>query len=357
MIMENVLLEDFYHEINQIREYLNHIEYVDKVSEIDTTIIDNESIKGLLNKLLNHHIKFSRDKKVFEYKAIIISLYGIIEKYIEIWIKDFLETIPSIVPYNLLSNDIQNNHFEYSMKLISMVIEGRWNKYEHLRKESILKKLNNCIENPVSYQINSDAFVVQSGNLTHKRITDIFKVLGIRLNDSLIKNHALNEKIGLSEDRISRTEKDVLYGVINNIVDRRNKIAHGAERIDDLLTNSVLKTYIDFLEKYCHGVFEALQGEFIRYESIHQFQQIEVVHNVWQSAIVGFELEKYFLRKGDFLIIKTADNQFHKKPILEIQKDKEVYSELKIDEKINIGVKVEPRINSNCTFYLKKQNP
>ena len=81
-------------EINQILEYIKHIQCVNDVAGYIALETDSEQIKALKK----HHRVFGTDKRVFEYKAIIISLYGILEKYIELWIKEYLDILSDIVP-------------------------------------------------------------------------------------------------------------------------------------------------------------------------------------------------------------------------------------------------------------------
>lgn len=94
-------LEGFKKEVNQIREYLKHIQYVSDVVGYAISEQDNEQIKTLLNKLKEHDRIFRTERRVFEYKAAIISLYGLLEKYIETWIKEYLDSLSRLVPeYN-----------------------------------------------------------------------------------------------------------------------------------------------------------------------------------------------------------------------------------------------------------------
>ncbi|BAZ12180.1 hypothetical protein NIES4071_40080 [Calothrix sp. NIES-4071] len=71
-------LENFKKEINQIREYFQHIQYVDDIVNCAVSDTDNEPIKVSLNKLKEHHRNFRTDQKIFQYKASIISLYGLL---------------------------------------------------------------------------------------------------------------------------------------------------------------------------------------------------------------------------------------------------------------------------------------
>jgi hypothetical protein len=349
-------LENFTREINQIREYLKHIQYVNDVSAYAVLETDNEQIRNLLNTLKEHDRSFRTDKRIFEYKASIISLYGLLEKYVELWIKEYLNSLSNVVPeYNKIDQKIRDNHFELSLKLINTITSRETAKYQHFTKEEVLKKLNDCIVNPTKYQINTDAFVLLSGNLKHNKIVELFNKLNLDLNDELLKNEELKNEIGLNQNTISRIEKDILYNKINDLVERRNQIAHGSEEVDDILSISELEPYIQFLDKYCQAIFQTLFEELIKQESIHIFQKIENVINTYGNKVLAFELENYTIKVGDMLIVETKEGRFYKKPILTIELNRKEYPELIITEKTSIGVSVEPKIKDNQTFYIIKK--
>lgn len=349
-------LDSFKKEVNQIREYLKHIQYVNDVVGYSILEEDNEQIKVLLHRLKEHDRSFRTDQRVFEYKAAIISLYGLLEKYVETWIKEYFDSLSSLIyEYNKIDEKIRNNHFELSLKLINTIITRESVKYQHLTKEEVLRKLNNCIFHPnVNYQINTEAFVISSGNLKHNKIVDLFKLLNLDLNSELIKNDSLNKEIGLVSNQIANTEKDILYNKINDLVERRNQIAHGSETLD-ILGLSGLEPYIQFLEVYCQAIFETLVENIIKQESIHTFQKIEKVVKIFNSKILAFEIDNYTLKVGDMVIIETAEGRFSKKPILEIQLDNIAYQELPILEKTNISVRVDPKIKDTQIFYIAKK--
>lgn len=348
-------LENFKRELNQTKEYLKHIQYVNDVTAYSVLESDNEQIKELLNTLKDHDRSFRTDKRIFEYKASIISLYGLLEKYVEIWIKEYLDSLSRVVPkYNKLDKKIRDNHFELSLKLINTITTRESAKYQHLTKEEVLNKLNECIINPSNYQINTEAFVLLSGNLKHNKIVELFKYLTLDLNNELSKNEDLNNEIGLDKTTIFQTSKDDLYNKINDLVERRNQIAHGSEVLD-ILGISALEPYIQFLDKYCQAIFQTLFEQLIKQESIHIFQKIENVINTCGNKVLVFEIENYTIKVGDMLIVETKEGRFYKKPILTIELDKIEYPELTIIEKTSIGVSVEPKIKNNQTFYIIKK--
>jgi hypothetical protein len=349
-------LENFTREINQIREYLKHIQYVNDVAAYSVLETDNEQIRKLLNTLKEHDRSFRTDKRIFEYKASIISLYGLLEKYVELWIKEYLDSLSNVVPeYNKIDQKIRDNHFELSLKLINTITTRETAKYQHFTKEEVLKKLNDCIVNPTKYQINTDAFVLLSGNLKHNKIVELFNKLNLDLNDELLKNEELKNEIGLNQNTISRIEKDILYNKINDLVERRNQIAHGSEEVDDILSISELEPYIQFLEKYCQAIFQTLFEQVIKNESIHTFQKVENVIKIFGNKVLAFAIENYTIKVGDMLIIQTKEGRFYKKPILTIELNNQREPEFTITEKTKIAVSVDYKIKDNHTFYIIKQ--
>jgi hypothetical protein len=352
--MEKYLLEDFQKELSQIKEYIKHIQ---QVNDLVGIAIPNEPI---FQAFKTHFISFRNDKKLFEYKAIIITLYGLLEKHIDLWVQVYLENISRLVVYDKLSENLRKKHFELSMKLISVVMEGRQAKYSSLKKEDILKKLNNCIENPQFYKLNVEAFTMQSGNLTHNRIEEIFNAVDVNISKELLKNQALITLTGLDIVQIHNTESSVLFGKVNELVARRNTIAHGAP-INDLLDLSALEPYIDFLEKYCIAIFGVLEEKNIENHTIEQYQKVDII-NIFNKKIIACSIENYEIKIGDWLIIKTAEQgneRFYKKAIQSLgTHGKNDYTELKIKEKTDIGIRIDNQadlpITIKCTFYLKK---
>ncbi|MEO0043150.1 MAG: hypothetical protein RL329_2598, partial [Bacteroidota bacterium] len=297
------------------------------------------------------------DKKIFEYNSIIISLYGMLERYVERFVKEYLELLSSVVPnYEKLDEKLKEKHFELSIKLIGSITSREHAKYQHLTKESVLQQLHGCIENIAHYKINTDAFVLLSGNLKHPKIVELFTPINLNVNAALQKNEpfvAFLKEIHEGKS-ISNLKPDTLYFKINDLVDRRNEIAHGSSRSDNILSINELRSYIIFLEKYIRALFKVLQEKYIQQESIHQFEKIKVIKGVWNQEILGFEIENATIVIGDRIIVHTAEDNFMDKKILDIQIDNISYSKIEITTKTNVAIKIAPILKLNQSFFIKK---
>ncbi len=356
--MNKTSLIRFKDEINQIREYFKHIQYVDNVVNYNVSEDDGFEVRRILISLKNHNKSFKTDKKIFEYKASIISIYGLLEKYIEVWIKEYLDSLSNLVTdYTQIDEKIRSNHFDLSLKLITNITSRESAKYQHLTKEQILQKLNNCITTPTNYSFNTESFILFSGNLKHTQIVNLFKLINVNLNESLSRSKTLvkylQEKKGISN--IANIKTDTLYNTIQDLVDRRNQIAHGSEGVDNILGISELEVYTEFLENYCQSIFEVLAEELIKQESIYSFQEIKNVISIYSSKILAFEVENCAIKVGDILIIKTLEGNFRKEPIVTIQVNGESYNKIEVVEKTKIAISVNYRIKENQTFYIATQ--
>ncbi|MCB4748757.1 MAG: hypothetical protein LGB67_01595 [Sulfurovum sp.] len=331
--MQQTSLNAFLQDIKDIQEYIKHLELINQI-EKDTKYFKSETLSNFNKHLSNFHTK----KKLFEYKAITISLYGILEKYISIWIKEHIDNLKNIVDnYNDLPEKITQSHFDLSIKLIRTVSEKRYAKYNHLEKTELLKNLNICLEQPRNYKFNSDAFIPNSGNLKHRTIVESFKPLNITLSDILNKENEFPN-----------------FHLIDDLVTRRNDIAHGTT-IDDILALSEFDTFIDFLKKYGEAIFKALDMKDIEYEIMHLYSKIEHVIDVYNNTILVFTIENNKIQIGDYIILKTNNGNFYKKKILSIEVDNTPISEYNTSDKKDIRINLGSGLRKNQIFYIKKR--
>ena len=309
--MDSVLLTNFNIELSQIHEYIKHIEIVNTLSAIKTPELNHLELVPLINQ----NKVFYKDKRAFEYKAVIISLYGILEKHIEIFIKEYLTSLSKIIiHYNDLNKTIINNHFNLSLNLIK---KTDYSKFNHLDKDNILNILNNCIKCPENYELNLDSFIISSnGNLKHEKICGLFSGINVKL-DSLLKN---SPSFSLSENSAN------VFNTIDELVDRRNDTAHGADNIDRL-NNTELIVHIDFLEKYFTEIFNILKNELLQNEYQYQikkeiYKEINILKKYKNNTIIGFYKENFNYQIGERVLIKTKDN-FTKDSIINFEEHTE----------------------------------
>lgn len=345
-----ISFKDFEEDILSIREYIKHIKLVKKV------VKDNRTSSNVsMIEFCSHISSFRTSKKLFEYKSIVISLYGILEKYTNLWIQEHINSLPSLITrYDDLPEPIRNNNFQLSIRLITLISEKKNTKFDGIKKEDVLLKLNNCVNSKGSYVLNEEAFYPLSGNLKHSKVVDAFKTINIDLNQAFRKNEKFTEfYLKTYNSSIDNKKGSDAFKIIDDIVELRNEVAHG-NRIDNIFDVDEFEQYLVFLENYFRTVYESITEKEIEYEAKFLFKKIENVINVYrQGTVLCFEVEDTIISKGDFIIIKTHDSHFYKKEIFEIHKDNSPYEKLEITEKAKIGINLGGGITMNQEFYRK----
>lgn len=350
--MQSETLKLFVDDVNDIREYIKYINLINKL-EIAIPAIDDD----LLIDLKEHLQRFGFSKKIFEYKSITISLYGILEKHIGIWIKEYLSNLPKIITnYNDLPDSFRDKHFDLSLKLLALIGEKKHAKYEGLNKEKVLSKLSSCIESPSGFQLNSDAFYLRSGNLKHAKIAEALNHLDIPLTSNLKTIGKRPEGFLYNVLPNIDTRGDDLFRLIDELVTRRNDIAHG-EDVDNILSVTEFNEYIDFLEGYGIAVFQTLVEKLNELEASYLYEKIDAanIKGVFnKGSVLCFTIEANVISKGDCIIVNLIEGGFIKKEILDIQKNNQSFNTLSIEGPVDIGIEVDKGISKGQGFFIKK---
>jgi len=320
--MQKSSLENFKKDIYNIREYIKHINLINNIAQ-DNRRSNQKSLKFFIE----HLASFRTEKKIFEYKSIIISLYGILENTISKWIEEHIQNVSYIVKnYNELDENFKNNHFNMSVKLISLIIEKKHSKFENINKNDILIKLNSVIQTSDNFELNSEAYIPLSGNLKHIKVVEAFKPLDIDLN--------ILEKTTYIDD----------------LVVRRNSIAHGVE-IDNLLGISEFEDFILALEQYMTTIFNIICDKENEYYFKHnKFIPVDEPKEFYQNNTVCIiNVEDIELKVGDMLLVER-NNKFSKITIIDIQEDDKSVKSANNGE---LGLKLDAPIKKNSKIWKR----
>ena len=106
---------------------------LEKIEIITKQQIDNEDIRYIQSK--------QTDEKIFNYRANIISLYGVFEFFIEEVFKEYVECLKNIIPqYDSLNDKIKKNYFTNTAKLHSKL---HYAKFSHIKERDIAQNIEN----------------------------------------------------------------------------------------------------------------------------------------------------------------------------------------------------------------------
>lgn len=241
--------------INEIQDYNNAIKKLLNISGNDTSAL---SVKKQF---------ISAGGKVFHYSLIIVNAYGVVEWFTEHIIKAYLEDVSMLVDtYECLPETICNNHYSFTVELLKN--KGKMVKYQHLKDEDIIRNLYTCFFDQDNFVINTDAFTYHSSNLRKDAINNMFINVGIEnIINRITKNEefriAVKEIEGEDDSGIEMYTEDIFMERLNNIVERRNQIAHGAT-VDDIISADELDKYIIYVKGFLSAMYSEVFKEYLR---------------------------------------------------------------------------------------------
>lgn len=318
----DAVLKDFKLEIKDLRDHLDYIQ------EITSAIPSSNKLYSYVN---------STTKKKFNYKSLIITFYGIIEQYSERFITAYLEEINQRIPvYTDLKPKVKETHLFNSVQLALKIIENKHHKYSGLDIKSVINNLDGCLKNDTPYSFNSISYTILSGNLKHSKICDFFKQIDVNIEQLFDK---------LTEFKNITSEKK--YQKIDDLVDRRNEIAHGS--LNNILDVSEFPDYVDFIEKYFVALYDVL-----KYDMEQQILSYKVRTNcielenskVFGGNIIGFVNEKkIWFQIHKKVIVQKATGEFSRCKILNM-------NFFKSTNEVTLKLKGKTNLRDNQKFYL-----
>jgi hypothetical protein len=305
----------------EVKGLEDHIEFLEKIK--NDIALDSP----------NFHYSRSSTRKRYDYNSIIISLYGIIESYTERFLVEYLDSLErNIFKYECLDESFKEAHFQKTMLLINKVIEGKHQKYDVLKKEIILENLNNCIKQTKPFVINKDAFFINTGNLKHSKICEIFKNIDISLENELRKFE------------IFKIQSENTFNKIDDIVQRRNEIAHGA--VAEIIDSSEIYPLIEFLKAYFHSISEILEDK--SENEINRFKKLEFgkeigCFKIYNGNILGIGSEYApTLSVNSIILIEKPSYRVYSSSVLSFKKF----------DNGDVTVKLDKNIKENCRYYI-----
>lgn len=299
-----------------------------EIVSLESYISKNEILK--LNEILDEemllHLR-SIKKKEYDYRMIIITLYGLLESHVDKLIKNFLENLENEIEYyNFIDERIKKAHFSNSLSLATLLDQKNYPKFDHIDKSQVITNLYQCQTNQKPYSINKDSFLINTGNLKHNRIVKAFNSLGINLDQELRKKIPFNKK---SENT---------FNTLDNLVDLRNEIAHG--NILNILNVTEITPILIFLKDYFNCLSSIVESKAEQLILLYRYNYNSFSFgktSIFSGNILGIKTKgKYNIGLMEKVIIKKNNGSFVVANILEKRVDRQ-FSTLKLDKNIKEG--------------------
>lgn len=348
---------------------------LDNISGYIDSLIEEKNIRNLIVhsgseicatnemcRVKNFHIEkaVKIDTKIINFNAIIISLYGAFELFIENILISFLKTMNNkVLEYDKLPEVIRNNNIRLSSELI---LEKHKSKYSDINEEELIINLNNCFTSNSEYKLNYKAFTKHETNLRPQAINDMFirvdvtNICKLIISSNRFKEYYAKEKeieFNNVSSFTSRKKIEEIYSILINLIEYRNKISHGwVDETEDL--ENVKEKYIEFIRVIGECVYDVLESRVLQYDILpeNEIDNIIKVINRKNENILCFNNDNKEIKKGNSILVQTTNNELFETKILNIQVDGNDFDVIEGCNAINIGVMVDKKIKDTYKFYL-----
>lgn len=237
------------------------------------------------------------NERIFNYRSNIISLYGCFEQFIESSVKEYVNELLKVCSNFMdLDNSIKN---EYIEKWKALHGKLHYNKYQEITPIYMIESLyRSMIEN--KNEVIAECFLQNGGNYKHEEIMKVFSNLGFHDIRSCLKHY---------EPLASFFSKNGFdnYATIDELVERRNEIAHGVNS-NNLVSESIVLDYIGYIEKYALSITEYLKDQIFNHlwRKRKAYAVYKPSNYYAKPSIVEFSERDVILIEGmDFLVKRT----------------------------------------------------
>jgi len=344
-----------------LKDYLSSTEneamLIERLGQTSRTMMF-EDVLSLIHSIQAAHVS----RKQYIYTVAIVSLYGLLEQYVNSAIEAHVQRLAAVAPrYVDMPETIIKHHVECSMDLVRALSEDKF-RGSRLDEAQVIKNLHSCLSGDAAFRVNGAAFALHRGNLNLRKIGEFLKKLGIQnhLRRVSITQPMIKCLASIYPDRdiraISERDLPALFYLIDSLVQRRNEVSHGVVNLENLESVELLKERCEFLDAYVSGLHTVLLQEEARAyaASTRASRQLGKPIELYRHCIVCFEINSGEISVGDILIAKTRNpsEPFLFGAIESIEVDHQTRSSISINVATKIAIKVGFHASKKYDYYL-----
>ena len=300
----------------------------------------------------------SSSGKTIQYNAVIISLYGCFENYIDTVFSRYLDFVFSgVSEYDNLPKKIKE---KYTSKLSEYLTAPNRFYGIDIPTVKLLDDYLKVLNSNFSETVNKTFLLMHSGNLRLEQLNTFMVEMGIQNPKSKIYSNTLMKSfhmdvLGYDEAdytlKVSRDSQD-LSMYLDKLVDQRNSVAHGwveSNRISIYDFNTYLIPYMKVLAEVLLRILLCESIKFLpKEETAKKFEEKPLA--VYNHNIVCLHIIGQTVSTNDYMMYVVGDNiQCAKIHCIQINKKN---IERISGEECDVGIKIDTRISEADKVYL-----
>lgn len=294
-----------------------------------------------------------------QYNAVIISLYGCFEAFIDKTFTRYIELLfRSADNYEMLPEKMKDKHLKRTGDFL--LNSQRYLNYGMTSQEAV-KNLFECMEDFKSAKLNLQLILSHGGNLRITQVVELMTDLGIvnALHKILNSNPYIQfyaDKYGIDTDsaivRINeknKLEHSNLFEELDTLVEQRNNVAHGW--VENRLTyNTIQSEIICFLNCLGNIIEQILIEEYYTFlYNNGKLIKFSAPKAVIDNHILCINNSQALLKTGNY-IFAECNKKIYCLEILELKIGSKFFEEI-TDNDIDVGINVNGHIKKNWNYY------
>lgn len=332
--------------INNVVQFINFIEMQEEE-------ISNPNALELVREVTHSSVP---------YNAMIISLYGNVELFIDEIAEAYIDKIYKLVgKYSELPKKMREKHEMTSGEYLYN--SGRFNNYDFTIEE-VVSNLNECLQGKDNAKMNMKMLLKHGGNLRSEQTFKFFMELGVenirtRFLQSETTVNVYAKQKGLSFDdaraRLSSQNKEEssinFFEELDNLVEQRNQVAHSGKVDEKKSLDYIKENTVPFLLLFGKVIAEILISDILNLLIVkNMLVEFPIIKDVFGNSIIWLELGNNSLTVGDE-IIYTNGHVVGCCKIVSIRVDDQEVSMVESSKNKEATIGVDKRVKKNWKFF------
>lgn len=309
-----------------------------KVKGADSTIDEYlENIKGLSNS-------------VVLYNAVIISIYGSFELYVDELLKAYIEYLKTRqLSFKDFPKKLQQKQKDKAAEFLGN--PGRFLNYG-LNDEQVILNLMGTFINDSSSEVTEKLLIAHGGNLRTGPLCELFNEFGFENLSAKLKKHKKLKEFSKDNGLDGEIIIPKTFPLLDEIVEERNKVAHGWTVDSRISFSLLLQNYIPFFRVFCEALNDVIVSQIIQ-DSIdsNELLPFDPIIKVWEKGtIIGINNKEFKLHIGDILYYTTPEDWNYKLKIQSLTNEKINRSYIRAKNK-DITIGCNSKIKENYKIW------
>jgi hypothetical protein len=285
---------------------------------LQTLVASIEPVNAALRGHSDPHVRrYVSLRRRFDYAAFVVGLYASFETFVENLITAFVRLESKRVPYSALPKGLTEKHRVETAELLrrGRLGEGR---YVGMSDLGVIRNLFECLNGTTPYTLNEFSIVAHDANLRASEIDRLFTAIDIKnICDQARRTDPIKDWYCAAHDLPTPpqygVESTVVVQRLNDIVERRNEVAHRGGNPENLLGGAEMNEALRFIEAFARSIFELVVGRYLQNHHVASTGRIELTlrggdgpYNNDTVIIVEKPTQRLFVGQPVFVILESA---------------------------------------------------